>query len=125
VSPELVVDEKANPGAHNAETPDDANSPIAGPSSRRRSSAAAERAPGIGNETDVLDRAERSRDRASRELDREDARPPDKKLTTARSPSAERGEASGFTLPVVEEEDKSTGGRSNDDREQEQDRREP
>jgi 1-phosphatidylinositol-4-phosphate 5-kinase len=71
-----------------------------------------------------MDRAERSRDRASRELDRDDARPPSTKLTTTRSPSAERGEPSGFTLPVVEEEDKSTGGRSNDERELEQGQRE-
>jgi 1-phosphatidylinositol-4-phosphate 5-kinase len=75
---------------------------------RRRSSVSA---PGVGSESEVIDRAERSRDRASKELEREDARPPDKKISTARSPSAERGEPGGFTLPVVEE------GGSGDERE--------
>lgn len=65
----------------------------------------------MGSESDVIDRAERSRERASRELERSDARPPDTKLTTARSPSAERGDPGGFTLPVVEE------GGSGDERE--------
>lgn len=73
----------------------------------------------MGSNNDVMDRAERSKERQSRELDREDSRAKEKTLTTTRSPSAERGEASGFTLPVVEEanEDKSTGGRSNEERE--------
>ena len=81
---------------------------------RRRSSSNTginKSAPGIGSEDDVIDRAERSTDRASRELDRENNRPPETKLTTARSPSAERGEPGGFTLPVVEE------GGSGDERE--------
>ncbi|KIW02945.1 uncharacterized protein PV09_05990 [Verruconis gallopava] len=119
-SPELVAQEKAN-AENAADSPDDANTHSAGRFSRRRSSARdseSRSAPGVGDEEDVLARAERSAQHASRELERDDARPPDKKLTTTRSPSAERGESGGFTLPVVEEEDKSTGGRSNDEREQ-------
>lgn len=61
----------------------------------------------------VMDKAEKQTERSSRELARE-GEAPNRQLSTARSPSAERGEQGGFTLPVVEEavESGSTGGRS-------------
>jgi 1-phosphatidylinositol-4-phosphate 5-kinase len=122
-SPELAAEEAKEKAQESQRGDDDKDEPVSGTSTgfagmhpltnRRRSSAAntEKPAPGVGSESDVIDRAERSRERASRELDREDARPPQTKLTTARSPSAERGDPGGFTLPVVEE------GTSGDERE--------
>jgi 1-phosphatidylinositol-4-phosphate 5-kinase len=62
----------------------------------------------------VMDRAERQADRSSHDLMISDNEAPNRALSTARSPSAERGDPGGFTLPVVEEaaESQSTGGRS-------------
>jgi 1-phosphatidylinositol-4-phosphate 5-kinase len=62
----------------------------------------------------VMERAERQADRSQRDLMISDNEAPNKLLSTARSPSAERGEPGGYTLPVVEEavESQSTGGRS-------------
>jgi len=124
-SPELAAEDAkekdshaADPNTHEGETSGATTAhglaDIGSVYQRRRGSSTSgftKSAPGIGSENDVIDRAESSRERASRELEREDARPPEKKLTTARSPSAERGEPGGFTLPVVEE------GTSGDERE--------
>jgi 1-phosphatidylinositol-4-phosphate 5-kinase len=64
----------------------------------------------------VMEKAEKQAERSSQDLAASDSKAPNRDLTTARSPSAERGEPGGFTLPVVEEavESGSTGGRSND-----------
>lgn len=61
----------------------------------------------------VMERAERQAERSKRHGANENA-VPNKTLTSARSPSAERGDPGGYTLPVVEEdvEGQSMGGRS-------------
>lgn len=61
----------------------------------------------------VIRKAEEQADR-SRKQGHTERNVPDRQLLSIRSPSAERGEASGFTLPVVEEaaESQSLGGRS-------------
>lgn len=61
----------------------------------------------------VIEKAEKQAERSRRQGADESA-VPNKMLTSARSPSAERGEPGGYTLPVVEEdvEGQSTGGRS-------------
>jgi len=62
----------------------------------------------------VMEKAERQAERSSQDLAISDGEAPNRQISTARSPSAERGDPSGFTLPVVEEaaESQSTGGRS-------------
>jgi len=59
----------------------------------------------------VMENAERQTEKSNSALVESEERRPDRQISTARSPSAERGEASGFTLPVVEEvgESSSTG----------------
>ena len=87
----------------------------AGPSHSRLS--AGERGRLIRSPTEhVMDRAEKETDRRKDDIQDEETRAADRTISTTRSPSAERGEPGGFTLPVVEEaaEDKSTGGRSKD-----------
>lgn len=60
-----------------------------------------------------MEKAERQAERSVRHGANE-SNVPDQRLTTERSPSADRNEPGGFTLPVVEEaaENQSTGGRS-------------
>lgn len=64
----------------------------------------------------VMAKAEKQAERSSQDLAASESKAPNRELTTARSPSAERGDPGGFTLPVVEEavESGSTGGRSHD-----------
>jgi 1-phosphatidylinositol-4-phosphate 5-kinase len=61
----------------------------------------------------IMERAEREAAKRSRDGNQEDEKP-DRTLTTARSPSADRGLPAGTTLPVLEEvgEGGSVGGRS-------------
>lgn len=61
----------------------------------------------------VMEKAEKQAEKSKRQ-GADESNVPSKKLTSARSPSAERGDPGGYTLPVVEEdvEGQSTGGRS-------------
>lgn len=61
----------------------------------------------------VMEKAERQADR-SRRRGADESDVPDRTIQAVRSPSAERGDAGGYTLPVVEEaaESNSVGGRS-------------
>jgi len=61
----------------------------------------------------VMEKAEKQAAK-SEQHGADESRVPEKKITTMRSPSAERGDPTGYALPVVEEdvEGGSTGGRS-------------
>jgi len=67
---------------------------------------------------EVVEKVERQAERSVKHGANE-SNVPDRLLTTERSPSADRNEPGGFTLPVVEEaaENQSTGGRSGRSRE--------